>query len=83
MSSHGWTNDSTWGVAGACDNTEAFAPQLQQILTAARAGDPETAARDLQEAVQARNVLGSNLANWVTLGEVNWRELIDTWAADG
>lgn len=82
MSSHGWTNDSTWGVAGTCDNTQSFESALQTIVDVARAGDIDTAASQLQDAVQTRNVLAGTLPSWVNLDEVNWRELVGQWAQD-
>ena len=82
MSSHGWTNDSTWGVAGACDNTERFQGALHAIVDVARRGDIDTSADQLRDAVQTRNLLADTLPSWVDLGEVNWRELVGQWAED-
>ena len=83
MSSHGWANDSTWGVAGACDNTADFQQKQQPpILAVARRGDPTAAAAQLRTAVAEKHVLGGNLASWVDLGVVDWRELVVSWAAD-
>ncbi len=82
MSSHGWTNDSTFGVAGACDNTASFQHSLQAIVDVARRGDIETSAAQLRAAVQTGNQLASTLPSWVNLEEVNWRELVGEWAKD-
>lgn len=82
MSTHGWTNDSTWGVAGAADNTASFVPRFGQILATAKAGQIATAAEQLRIAVQDRRELAATLPSWVTLSEVNWTELVSSWAAD-
>lgn len=82
MSSHGWSNDSTFGVAGTCDNTQSFQSSLDAIVDVARGGDIDTAASQLQAAVQTRNVLAGTLPSWVNLDEVNWRELVGQWAQD-
>lgn len=82
MSSHGWTNDSTFGVAGACDNTASFESSLQTIVDVARGGDIETSASQLRDAVQTRQLLAGTLPSWVNLDEVNWRELVSQWAQD-
>lgn len=82
MSSHGWTNDSTYGVAGACDNTQSFQSALQAIVAIARRGDVDTAANQLRDAVQVRKSLAGTLASWVNLDEVNWQELVGQWAQD-
>ncbi|MEB3022924.1 MULTISPECIES: hypothetical protein [Mycolicibacter] len=82
MSSHGWTNDSTYGVAGACDNTYHFQSTLQAIIDVAQQGDVDAAANQLREAVQDRNLLADTLPSWVNLSEVNWHELVHGWAQD-
>lgn len=82
MSSHGWSNDSTFGVAGTCDNTQSFQSSLDVIVDVARGGDIDTAASQLQDAVQTRNLLAGTLPSWVNLDEVNWRELVGQWAQD-
>lgn len=81
-SSHGWTNDSTWGVAGACDNTERFQGVLRDVVAVARQGDVDRSADQLREAVETRRLLADTLPSWVDLSEVNWRELVDAWAHD-
>ena len=83
MDAHGWTNDHTWGVAGACDNTATFADALATIVSAARGdGDVSGAAAQLREAVQSRGALATTLPSWVDLGAVDWAELVSTWARD-
>lgn len=82
MSSYGWTNDSTYGVAGACDNTASFEDSLRAIVDVARGGDIETSASQLRDAVQTRALLAATLPSWVNLDEVNWRELVSQWAQE-
>ena len=83
MSNHGWATDSTWGVAAACDNTEAFHnEELPPILALARAGDTDGAAAQLQTAVTENRSLGGNLASWVDLSAVDWRQLVTVWVTD-
>lgn len=82
MTYNGWTNDHTWGVAAACDNTESFSGRLAGIVAAARRGTVAEAAASLEEAVAREKALGSNLASWVDLSAVNWTELVTSWASD-
>lgn len=82
MSSHGWTNDSTWGVAGACDNTEAFEATRVAIASRARDGDVAGAAAWLRDRVQNRGQLSATLPSWVDFATVNWTELVTGWAQD-
>ena len=82
MTYNGWTNDHTWGVAGACDNTESFADQLADIVKTARLGMVIAAAHTLEAVVRNEKVLGSNLPSWVDLDAVNWTELVEGWASD-
>lgn len=83
MSTHGWSNDSTWGVAGACDNTFDFQRQhLPPILVTARAGNTAAAADMLRTAVAERNALNGTLPSWVDLGTVDWTELVTSWAGE-
>lgn len=82
MSYNGWTNDSTWGVAGACDNTEAFQTTRAAIASRARNGDVAGAAAQLQDHVQTRGQLAATLPSWVDFAAVNWAELVTGWAGD-
>ena len=82
MGAHGWTNDSTFGVAGTCDNTQSFESSLLAIVAVARGGDIDGAALQLKDAVQTRNQLAGTLPSWVNLDEVNWRELVGQWSQD-
>jgi hypothetical protein len=82
MSSYGWTNDHTWGVAGACDNTVAAVATVQSIIDTARGGQIDEAAHALRDAVVNRNLLDGTLPSWVDLAAVNWTELVQGWAAD-
>jgi hypothetical protein len=82
MSCNGWTNDHTWGVAGACDNTASAQATVQSIIDTARGGQIDAAAGALREAVVNSNLLDGTLPSWVDLDAVNWTELVQGWAAD-
>lgn len=82
MSSYGWTNDDTHGAAGACDNTQAFAPRLSEIIDLARAGHVDAAAQRLRTAAETDPALTQTLPSWVNLDRVNWSELVTAWADD-
>lgn len=81
MSSHGWTNDSTWGVAGACDNTSSFQGDQQTIAGVARLGMTIAAADQLRDAVVSKK-LDATLPSWVDLAEVDWLQLVQSWALE-
>lgn len=83
MSTHGWANDSTWGVAGTCDNTFSFiVDHLPPILAVAKGGDIAAAAAKLRTAVADERVLGDRLPTWVDLSEVDWTGLVTSWVND-
>lgn len=82
MTTHGWGNDSTWGVAQACDNTASFESTLQSIIRTAALGMTTAAADQLREAVVGRQLLADTMASWVDFAAVNWTELVETWARD-
>lgn len=81
MSSNGWTNDHTWGVAGAVDNTADFDSQRRAIIDVARNVGPHTAANYLRDVI-AGGRLTATLPSWVDLAEVDWLKLTTSWADD-
>ncbi|MCC9179528.1 hypothetical protein MMAG44476_21952 [Mycolicibacterium mageritense DSM 44476 = CIP 104973] len=82
MTYNGWTNDHTWGVAGACDNTGSFQDTVARITAVALGGDIAGAADQLRDSVAVRGAVASTLPSWVDLAAVNWTELVTSWAQD-
>lgn len=81
MSRNGYTNDDTWFVASACDNTEAFQHTINEMGLRAKNGDVDGAAEELRR-LTVDDGAADHIPSDCNFDLVDWVDIVTTWARD-
>lgn len=83
MAHNGWSNEHTWAVVAAADNTSDFyCGPRKAIRQLARTGDLDGSAARLRQQVVDERVLGDAVPSWADLSQVDWTEIVTSWAQE-